>query len=246
MFSQRDSFKRLSKNGNQVKQKMYDAVTGDEVFFADLKSGYQLSKHEIVEIDRKVIKEEFKRDTAGVKVLKFVKEWDIPSMLANKHYWLVPDAKFKETKLMYALFASQLREEGLVGYATIMMRDVLHNCVIREYCGKLMLSVLEDFSLYRHDIELPDMPTELPENYKQIIKSQILGMKDEITPQDLEDKYLARVRQAVMDIVEQGITQALAVRTERNELEAEKERVAETLAVETERFISAGERKEGQ
>jgi len=220
VFSAKDSFKRLTPNGNTTIQKIFDSKTGEEVKVSECKSAYVLGKDDYVVIDRKLIKEEFKREAQGIRIEKFCSCVDIPPQLYEKHYWLVPDKKFKETKLMYSLIGKIMREKCVVAVATILMRDVMRNCIINcDSAGRLILTTLNDYSLFR-DIRV-ETDKDFEKQHIALMEQTIGSMTQEIElwKGQLPDKYLERVREAVIDTKEKGREQALAIRVERNKLQ---------------------------
>jgi len=223
MFSQKESLKRLSPAGNETTQKVFDKVTGEEVKISECKSGYELEKGKFVEIDKELIKEEFKAEAKGIKILKFVEEAKISRYLFDKSYYLnISEKQPKEAKLMYKAVCRVLFSEGLVAFGTILMRGTLHNCIIRSDLDCLILTTLQDIALMRENVV--NLPKDQPnEQYLQAVKLQVLGLKGELDKHELEDKYLKRLRQVVLEVASRGQKEVLEIIKKRNEMNEVKE-----------------------
>jgi DNA end-binding protein Ku len=125
--------------GNRVGTKRVDAVTDEEVEYASIVSGYEISKGRYVLIDPEELKAVRPRATHTIDVDRFVDADQIDPMLYGASYYLSPgDGGAKA----YRLLADAMAGQGKVGIARFVMRTKEHLAVIRPVGNLIVLSDL--------------------------------------------------------------------------------------------------------
>lgn len=120
-------FHLISPDGNRVKQKYVDAITGDEVKTSDCRKGYEFAKGQLVVFDQDEIRALDAARNDCVEIREFVQATEIDPIRVEKAYHLGPD---KGGDKGYVLLAETMRRMGTMAMATWVSRGRDHLVVI--------------------------------------------------------------------------------------------------------------------
>jgi DNA end-binding protein Ku len=130
-------FNQLTPKGNRVKQKNFDAVTGEEVSYDQLDKGYEVAKDEYIRITKDELKAlDAECDSKTVDITEFVNADSVDALFVEKSYYLGPD---KGAEKGYSLLAEAMTEQKKVAVAQWNARGKEHLVTIRPYRGGLVM-----------------------------------------------------------------------------------------------------------
>lgn len=133
------SFNMISPEGNRVKQKLVDGVSGKEVLPEEVKKGYEFEKGRYVTFTADEIA---KLELAGAKTIvirEFIDAEDIDPVQIEKTYYLGPD---KGGDKGYALLSDAMKALGKAAIAQWHTKGRAHLVAIRPYKRGLILQIL--------------------------------------------------------------------------------------------------------
>lgn len=190
------SFRNITPEGNPIKQKYVDPVSGNEYTYAQCDKGYEVEKNTYVLFSKEEL-QALDADPAGkgnVAVDCFVPEETVDSVHVEKTYYLKPD---KGGDAAFKLMAEALARNGLcvIGLWTSRGKEKLVQ--VRPYKGGMILHCL----YYSHEVR------DYDDNCANIQISQIeASMADQLIsamtkpafePKNYRDLYTERVAAAV-------------------------------------------------
>lgn len=188
-------FNQISPKGNRVKQKLVDAVDGDEVAAEDTRKGYEFEKGKFVTFS----KDEFARlemnATQTITVKEFISADQLDDVAIEKSQYLGPDRGGDKG---YRLLSEAMKSQGKIAIAQWSTKGREHLCCIRPYFGGLLLQQL----FYAHEVrpfaEIVVAPVPLVEAEKLMAVRLIEAMSnDEYDPCVYVDTYGEEVKKAV-------------------------------------------------
>lgn len=130
------SFNMLTPSGNRVKQKYTDAVSNEEVSFADCDKGFEVSEGQYVRFTKDEIKALEAENSKTMDIREFVDADSIDFVQVEKSYYLGPD---KGGDKGLVLLSETMKSLGKVAVAQWNSRGKEHLVVIRPYRGGLVL-----------------------------------------------------------------------------------------------------------
>lgn len=190
------SFHMVSPKGNRVKQKLVDAVTGEDVQRNECDKGFEFKKDEHVVFTKEEIKALESTDTSKTMTIsEFVSAESVDPIAIEKTFFLGPD---KGGDRGYSLLSSTLAKLNQVGVAQWTTRGKERLVLIRAYKGGLLLQ-----ELFYAD-EVRDISEVLPGEVKVSPIEEDLAAKlvsalstGGFDPSKYKDGYAERVRNAV-------------------------------------------------
>lgn len=191
------AFKQITPDGNKVKQRWTDEVTGDEVAFKDLRKGYPLSKDSFVIFTADELKSLRPESTKAMDIIEMVDATSVDPIRVNSCTYLGPDDGGEKA---YALLAMILKRTGKVAVARrFNSRSAKEQLVtIREYQNGLLLQTMlyepevRDFADIRGSVTTEFHEKEI-EMAEQLVSQLDTGTYD---PSKHVDEFTAAVKAA--------------------------------------------------
>jgi DNA end-binding protein Ku len=112
---------------------------GKPVAWEELVKGYEYEKGRFVVLTKEDMKAAALEKTRTVDIRSFVKGEEIDDRFFESSYYLTPA---KGGERAYALLREAIREAGLVGIATIILRDVQHLAALEVVKDALVLTLM--------------------------------------------------------------------------------------------------------
>ncbi len=182
--------------GNRVKQKLVDAVTGDELDRAALSKGYEYTKGQFVTFTEDELKALESVTTKTVDVQEFVPVDSIDPIAIEKTYFLGPD---KGGDKGYALLTETLASTGTVAVAQWSNRGRVHLVTLTAHAGGLVMRLMYYASETRDFAEVLDNVAKLTiSEPERAMAGQLVAAlsKPAYDPARYADTYAVAVRKA--------------------------------------------------
>ena len=190
------SFKTISPEGNPIRQKLVDSVSGTEYTQAQCSKGYEVEKNQYVVFSKEEV-QKLEADAAGkgnVAVSCFVPEETVDFVHVEKSYYLKPD---KGGDAAFKLIAGALARNNLCVIGSWTNRGKEHLVQVRPYKGGMILHTLyysnevRDYDDNCANIQISGVEEVMAD---QLIKSLT---KPAFDPKLYRDHYTDRVMEAV-------------------------------------------------
>jgi DNA end-binding protein Ku len=198
------TFNQLTPKGNRVRQRVFDAVTGEEVQRDQLDKGYEFAKDQFVRVTKDELKAlEAECESKTVDIVEFVEAASVDPLWVEKTYFLGPD---KGAEKGYLLLSEAMTANERVAVAQWNARGKEHLVVIRPYKGGLVLHVM----YYASEIHSFD---EIKVTSRQPISAGERAMagkllqslsSEKFDQSKYQDHYAARVRKAIDEKIAAG------------------------------------------
>jgi DNA end-binding protein Ku len=177
-----------------VKFERICAREGRPVAWEDLVKGYEYEKGRFVVLTREDFRAAALEKTRTVDIRSFVKPAEIDDRFFETSYYLTPG---KGGERAYALLREAIRETGLVGIATIVLRDAQHLAAL-EVIDRAMVLTLMRYAEELVDsgaFSFPDPDVRKPE--LQMARTLVEQLADTWDPSQYTDQY----RENLMKII---------------------------------------------
>ena len=168
---------------------------GKPVAWDELVKGYEYEKGRFVVLTKDDFKSAALEKNRAIDIRSFVKPEEIDDRFFESAYFLVPP---KGAERAYALLREAIRETGLVGIATIVLRDAQHLAAVEVAKDALVLTLMRyaeelvDVSEYRFphatDVRKPEL---------QMARTLVENLADKWDPSQYTDTY----RENLMKII---------------------------------------------
>jgi len=168
---------------------------GKPVAWDELVKGYEYEKGRFVVLTKDDFKSAALEKNRAIDIRSFVKPEEIDDRFFESAYFLVPP---KGAERAYALLREAIRETGLVGIATIVLRDAQHLAAVEVSRDALVLTLMRyaeelvDVSEYRFphatDVRKPEL---------QMARTLVENLADKWDPSQYTDTY----RENLMKII---------------------------------------------
>jgi len=168
---------------------------GKPVAWDELVKGYEYEKGRFVVLTKEDFKTAALEKSRTVDIRSFVKPQDIDDRFFESAYYLVPA---KGGERAYALLREAIRETGLVGIATIVLRDAQHLAAL-EVAGEAMVLTLMRYAEELVDISEYHFPTakDVRKPELQMARTLVENLADSWNPEQYTDQY----RENLMKII---------------------------------------------
>jgi len=132
------AFRQITPDGNRVKQRWVDEISGEEVPFAELRKGYEIAKDNFVIFDKDEIKAMAPPSSQSMEILEMVEVESVSALSVKDVSYMGPG---KGGEKAYGLLAAVLKSKGKVAVARrYNSRSSKEDLVtIREFQGGLLL-----------------------------------------------------------------------------------------------------------
>jgi len=168
---------------------------GKPVAWEELVKGYEYEKGRFVVLTKEDFKTAALEKSRTVDIRSFVKPEEIDDRFFESAYYLVPA---KGGERAYALLREAIRETGLVGIATIVLRDSQHLAAL-EVAGNAMVLTLMRFAEELVDVGEYQFPVakDVRKPELQMARALVENLADKWDPSQYTDEY----RQNLMKII---------------------------------------------
>jgi DNA end-binding protein Ku len=168
---------------------------GKPVAWEELVKGYEYEKGRFVVLTKEDFKTAALEKSRTVDIRSFVKPEEIDDRFFESAYYLVPA---KGTERAYALLREAIRETGLVGIATIVLRDAQHLAAL-EVVGDAMVLTLMRYAEELVDVREYRFPSgnDVRKPELQMARTLVEHLADTWDPSQYTDQY----RQNLMKII---------------------------------------------
>jgi DNA end-binding protein Ku len=168
---------------------------GKPVAWEELVKGYEYEKGRFVVLTKEDFKTAALEKSRTVDIRNFVKPQEIDDRFFESAYYLVPA---KGGERAYALLREAIRETGLVGIATIVLRDAQHLAAL-EVVGQAMVLTLMRYAEELVDVGEYQFPAvkDVRKPELQMARTLVENLADKWDPSQYTDEY----RQNLMKII---------------------------------------------
>lgn len=168
---------------------------GKPVAWDELVKGYEYEKGRFVVLTKEDFKSAALEKNRTIDIRSFVKPEEIDDRFFESAYFLVPP---KGAERAYALLREAIRETGLVGIATVVLRDAQHLAAVEVSRDALVLTLMRyseelvDVSEYRFphatDVRKPEL---------QMARTLVEQLADTWDPSQYTDEYRANLMKII-------------------------------------------------
>jgi DNA end-binding protein Ku len=167
---------------------------GKPVAWEELVKGYEYEKGRFVVLTKEDFRSAALEKTRTVDIRSFVKPAEIDDRFFETSYYLTPA---KGGERAYALLREAVRETGLVGIATIVLRDAQHLAALEVIGDAMVLTMMRyaeelvdiaDFSFPRTEIRKPEL---------QMARTLVEQLADTWDPSQYTDEYRANLMKII-------------------------------------------------
>ena len=192
----RPRFRMLhAEDKSPVKFERVCAREGKPVAWDELVKGYEYEKGRFVILTKEDFKAAALEKSRTVDIRNFVKGEEIDDRFFETSYYLTP---VKGGERSYALLREAIRETGLVGVATIVLRDAQHLAALEVKNDAMVLTMM------RYAEELVDMteykfPTakDVRKPELQMARTLVEQLADTWDPEQYTDEYRANLMKII-------------------------------------------------
>ena len=188
--------------GHRVRMVTQDAETDAEISRRDLKRGYEFERDKYVLLDD----EDFDRariDSSSVLTIdKFVRRDSIDPIYYDTSYYLAPDSHARDRQDdVYVVLREAISRTGRVALSRVVIARRERAVAITPLGDGLVLHTLHDM----REITAPgtlfgDLRGGKPDGEMIALATQLIDRQTaEFAPQDMEDRYEARLRRVIED-----------------------------------------------
>jgi DNA end-binding protein Ku len=171
------------------------AREGKPVAWEELVKGYEYEKGRFVILTKEDFQTAALEKSRTVDIRSFVKGEDIDDRFFETSYYLTPA---KGGERAYALLREAIRETGLVGIATIVMREAQHLAAL-EVAGEAMVLTMMRYAEELVDTSEYNFPTakDVRKPELQMARTLVENLADKWDPTQYTDQY----RENLMKII---------------------------------------------
>jgi DNA end-binding protein Ku len=192
----RPRFRMLhAEDKSPVKFERVCAREGKPVAWEELVKGYEYQKGRFVVLTKDDFKAAALEKSRTVDIRNFVKGEDIDDRFFETSYYLTPQ---KGGERAYALLREAIRETGLVGVATIVLRDAQHLAALEVKDTAMVLTMM------RYSEELVDTSeyhfpaaSNIRQPELQMARTLVEQLADKWDPAQYTDEYRANLMKII-------------------------------------------------
>lgn len=168
---------------------------GKPVAWEELVKGFEYEKGRFIVLTKEDFKTAALEKSRAVDIRSFVKPEEIDDRFFESAYYLVPA---KGGERAYALLREALRETGLVGIATIVLRDAQHLAAL-EVAGDALVLTLMRYAEELVDVREYHFPAakDIRKPELQMARTLVENLADSWDPSQYTDQY----RENLMKII---------------------------------------------
>ena len=192
----RPRFRMLhAKDKSPVQFQRVCAREGKPVAWDELVKGYEYEKGRFVVLTKEDFRTAALEKSRAVDIRSFVKPGEIDDRFFESAYYLVPG---KGGEHAYALLREALKETGLVGIATIVLRDAQHLAAL-EVAGDALVLTLMRYAEELVDAREYHFPTARDVRKPELAMARTLveNLADTWDPSQYTDEYRANLMKII-------------------------------------------------
>ena len=192
----RPQFRMLhAEDKSPVKFERVCAREGKPVAWEELVKGYEYEKGRFVVLTKDDFKAAALEKSRTVDIRNFVKGEDIDDRFFETSYYLTPQ---KGGERAYALLREAIRETGMVGVATIVLREAQHLAAL-EVKGEAMVLTMMRYAEELVDVDEYKFPaaSEIRKPELQMAKTLVEQFADKWDPTQYTDEYRANLMKII-------------------------------------------------
>jgi DNA end-binding protein Ku len=175
-----------AKDRSPVRFERVCAREGRPVAWADLVKGYEYEKGRFVVLTKEDFAAAALEKTRTIDIRSFVKGREIDDRFFETSYYLVPP---KGSERAYALLREAMRTTGLVGIATIVLRDAQHLAALEVVGDAIVLTQMRyPEELVDASIRFPDA-RDLRKPELEMARTLVENLADTWKPEQYTDQY---------------------------------------------------------
>jgi DNA end-binding protein Ku len=171
------------------------AREGKAVAWDELVKGYEYEKGRFVILTKEDFRAAALEKSRTVDIRSFVDPKEIDDRFFESSYYLVPP---KGAERAYALLREAIRDTGLVGIATIVLRDAQHLAAV-EVVNDAMVLTLMRFAEELVDISAYTFPTikDVRKPELEMARTLVKNLADTWDPSQYTDEYRANLMKII-------------------------------------------------
>jgi DNA end-binding protein Ku len=168
---------------------------GKPVSWDELVKGYEYEKGRFVVLTKEDFKTAALEKNRAVDIRSFVKPSEIDDRFFESAYFLTP---VKGGERAYALLREAIRQTGLVGIATIVLRDAQHLAAL-EVAGEAMVLTLMRYAEELVDVSEYDFPTakDVRKPELEMARTLVENLADTWDASQYTDEYRANLMKII-------------------------------------------------
>lgn len=170
-------------------------VDGKEVPWEEIVKGYEYEDGDYVILDPEDFEKANVEKTNTIDIESFTEETEIDTIYYDKPYYLEPQ---KGSLKAYALLRKALKQSGMVGIGTFVLRNREHIGVIKSYEDLLVLNQLRYHDEIRDHSTLK-LPEEnlVQEEEMKIAQKLIKQLTKKFKPEKYKDTYIVDLKKVI-------------------------------------------------
>jgi DNA end-binding protein Ku len=194
------SFHQVHRSdGGRIRYKRVCTVDGEEVAYADIAKGYELSTGEVVVLDDDDFADLPLRTSRSIEVLTFVPLEEVDPIYFARSYYLEPESSGAKP---YVLLREALEKSGRVAIVKVALRQRESLATLRIHDGVFVLeTMLWPDEIRRPDFKFLDEEVDVRPQELAMAASLIETMTGDFEPEQYTDEY----REALQRLIEAKI-----------------------------------------
>ena len=186
------------RNGARVRQQRINAETGEEVPYAEIVKGYEISKDQYITLSEEDLDALAPEATHTLDLECFVDLDAIDPIFFDGAYHVAPSSSPKP----YALLVTAMEEQNKVAIARFVMRSKQHVAVLRPKDGTLLLSMMvyaDEVNEVSSISEFESLEGVTVEGKELAMASSLIdSLSEDWDPESFHDTY----RDQVLDMID--------------------------------------------
>ncbi|MDQ2764539.1 MAG: Ku protein, partial [Pseudomonadota bacterium] len=185
------------KTGNRARMVTLDAETDEELSRGDLVRGYEFEKDRYVIIEAEDFESARIESSSVMTIDKFVAGADIPPIYYDTSYYLAPDGEAGQD--VYAVLREAIAKSGKAALARVVIARRERAVAIMPMQAAMVLHTLHEKSdIYDPKTLFDPVEDEKPDTEMVKLALQLIERQSaKFAPEDLEDRYEARLREVI-------------------------------------------------
>lgn len=226
--------RRLADDGTPLQRQYFCPADGKPLDRDDIVRGYELDNGKMVVVKDEELEALEPGKSNDISLKEFVDAKEIPPLLFDRPYFLVPAGGSAKA---YRLLASVMEQQGKAGIASFVMRDKEYLVAILAEKGLLMAETMRFADEVRSasEIGLGRQGGGDSTLVKGLKRSIAALRKDTVSEKELEDRYAKRFE----SLVKRKRKSKRAVVRKAAEAEEEEDKIIDLVAVFKERMREA-------
>jgi DNA end-binding protein Ku len=199
--ARRVSFREFDqKTAKRVRHKRVAEGTDREVDYEDVAKGYETSSGEHILVTQEELESVAPETTRRIAIDDFVELAEIDPIYYERTYYLAPSDE--ESEHAYALLREAMKQAGLAGIATFVMRNKEHLAALRVADEIMVLTTMYFADEVRDPQDTVDRLPEEPDLPQRELDTAVSLIR-ELTTSWEPDRYHDTYRERVLSLVEQ-------------------------------------------